>query len=139
MMAALDNELSETERQELDRLLEADAGLRDEWARLRRVKEVTNDMAYRKPPEEVWERYWESVYNQLERGVGWILVSIGAIVLAGYGLWEFVASLLEDTSAPWFLKLALFSLLIGGAILLFSVIREKLFTRGRDPYREVQR
>jgi len=139
MMAALDDELSGEERQEWEALLAGNDELRREWNRLNRVKEVTDTMAYRKPPEEVWERYWGSVYNQAERGTAWMLVSVGALVLIGYGLWEFVHELFADTSAPPFIKYAVFSLMLGGAILLFSVIREKLFTRGRDPYKEVQR
>ena len=139
MMAALDDELSGADRQEWEALLAGDDELRREWERLNRVKEVTHTMSYRKPPEEVWERYWESVYNQAERGVGWLLASIGAVVLAGYGIWEFVAELFADTSLPPVIKYAVFALLLGGAILLFSVIREKLFTRRRDAYKEVQR
>jgi ferric-dicitrate binding protein FerR (iron transport regulator) len=139
MMAALDDELSAAERREWEALLSADADLRAEWERLSRVKEVTNTMAYRKPPEEIWQHYWESVYNQAERGVGWILVSLGAVVLASFGIWQFVTRLFADSTLPPYLKYALISLLVGGAILLFSVIREKWFTYRSDPYREVQR
>ena len=120
-------------------MLAGDEDLRYEWGRLNRVKEVTNTMAYRKPPEEIWHHYWESVYNQAERGLGWVLISVGAAVLASYGIWQFVAALFADTASPPFIRYAVFSLLVGGVILLFSVIREKLFTRGNDPYKEVQR
>ena len=34
---------------------------------------------HKKPPKEVWKFYWVSVYNRLERRIGWILLSIGAI------------------------------------------------------------
>ena len=91
------------------------------------------------PPEEQWRVYWQDVYNRMERGLGWILVSVGAIVLASYGLWEAVSEMLEDASVPWFLKLAFFALGAGAIILFVSALREKLFTRKHDPYKEVER
>jgi ferric-dicitrate binding protein FerR (iron transport regulator) len=139
MMAALDGELGRQDRSELDRLLAADATLREEWARLSRVKEVTTAMGYREPPEEIWDTYWVSVYNRVERGVGWILASLGVLVVAGYGLWKAVNAFLADTGLPAFVKVAVFVAALGGLILLLSVAREKLFTRQRDPYREVKR
>ena len=48
-------------------------------------------------------------------------------------------ALLEDTGVPPVIKLAIFTAALGGAILLFSVAREKLFTGRRDPYKEVER
>lgn len=139
MMAALDGELSGTERNDLERLLADSPELREEWARLQRVKEVTTTMALKRPPEEVWDHYWTSVYNRAERGLGWILVSIGAMVLISFGLWEFVQSIMAESNMPGFVKIAVFALLVGLVVLAFSVIREKLFTRRRDPYKEVER
>jgi ferric-dicitrate binding protein FerR (iron transport regulator) len=139
MMAALDGELGPEDRAELDRLLAADASLREEWERLEQVKEVTRAMGYTEPPDEVWETYWVSVYNRAERGVGWILATLGLLVIAGYGIWQGVVALLADTGLPGFFKVAVFVAAFGGLILLLSVVREKLFTRRRDPYREIQR
>ena len=139
MMAALDGELDAAESAELDRLLAGDERLQREWVQLSRVKEVTKTMAYREPPEEIWDAYWTSVYNRTERGIGWILASVGAFVVSGYGIWIWLQDLLADTELPAFVKLGIFALLLGGLVLLVSVIREKLFTRGKDPYREVQR
>ena len=139
MMAALDGELSSGERAELDRLLETDASLRGEWERLEKVKEVTGAMGYREPPEEIWENYWVSVYNRVERGVGWVLLSLGTLVLLGFGIWHGVMELLAETGLPSFVKVAIFAAALGGVILLLSVAREKWFVRKRDPYKEIQR
>lgn len=139
MMAALDNELSSVEQAELERLLSSDKDLNREWDRLRAVKEVTKTMTFREPPEEVWDTYWVSVYNRTERGLGWILLSVGLLVLYGYGIWHWINALLSDESIPGFVRLALFAVMLGGAILLVSVIREKWFTGRKDPYKEVQR
>ena len=139
MMAALDGELGAGERDVLERALAADPELKSEWDRLRRVKEVTGEMSLRKPPEEVWGGYWRSVYNRLERGIGWMLVSAGVIVLLAYGAWHAVQAMLADSELPGFLKLAVAAVAIGVVILLVSVIREKLFVRRKDPYKEIER
>ena len=140
MMAALDGEISEQERQELEQILKGDAVLRREWTQLERVKEVTSTMAMSEPPEEVWDDYWrEGVYKRIERGIGWILVTVASLVLVGFGLWHLVGALLADSDVPGFVKIALFALFMGGAVLLASVIREKLFMRSKDPYLKVKR
>ena len=140
MMAALDGEIAEHERRELEQILKGDAVLRREWAQLERVKEVTSTMAMSEPPEEVWDDYWrEGVYKRIERGIGWILVTVASLVLVGFGLWQLTATLLADSDVPGFVRIALFSLFMGGAVLLASVIREKLFMRSKDPYLKVKR
>ncbi len=139
MMAALDGELSTEEVGELDRLVESDPALQAEWHRLKQVKEATKTMTLRAPPDEVWDGYWNTVYRRLERGIGWILASIGAIVLLSYGTWMWVRELLADTSLPWFIKGAILALVVGLVIVFVSVIREKLFVRKTDPYKDVVR
>ena len=138
MMAALDGELRNADRGELDELL-ADPELRAEWERMSRVKEVTETMSYREPPEEVWENYWTSVYSRVERGIGWLLVSLGSLVLFGWWAWGWVHEVLADTSLPGFIKIAIFAVAMGGAILFVSVVREKFFVRRKDRYGEVLR
>jgi hypothetical protein len=139
MMAALDGEITPGDAEELEQGLAADGELRQEWESMRRVKEVTGEMGFRKPPEEVWGRYWTSVYNRTERGVGWILASVGAIVLAGYAAWEIVQQILASSGIPWAIKLAIFAVALGGIILSISVAREKFFTWRKDPYKEIER
>lgn len=139
MMAALDREIGAGEKAELDMLLSQHTELRAEWQRLIRLKEVTGTMSYRKPPEEVWSHYWTSVYNRFERGMGWMLVSIGVVVLISWGIWEALGEMMADAELPLFVKLAILAVVGGGAFLTVSVLREKLFTRSRDSYKEVQR
>jgi hypothetical protein len=139
IMAELDGELLAGERGELERLLEEHPALRGERDRLQQVKEVTDSMGLRRAPEEVWSDYWASVYSRLERGFGWILVSLGAIVLLSYGAWEVVSQMLEDTILPSFVKYAFLALFIGAVVLLVSVLREKVFVGRRQRYKDVER
>jgi ferric-dicitrate binding protein FerR (iron transport regulator) len=136
MMAALDGEISPAERAELDALLARHADLAAEWQRFTRLKEVTSGMSLSNPPEEIWDRYWDSTYRRVERGIAWILVSAGAAVLAGYWIWHAVGAFLADTTAPLGLKLAIAAVALGLFILALSVVREKVFLARRDPYQK---
>ncbi len=139
LTAALDDELDPGERRELERRLEDDPTLRREWEAMKRLKEVTGRMHLEEPPEEVWDGYWTGVYRRLERGIGWILVSIGAVLVLAYGLFEVADDLLSDPTVPGFVKVGAVILALGLVVLLVSVVREKLFVWKRDPYRDVQR
>ena len=97
------------------------------------------DLKFKQPPEETWDRYWAGVYSRLERGLAWLLISIGtAVVLAIVG-YAAIMKFLEDTSTPLAVKLGVGALLLGGAVLLVSVLREKMVMRKTDKYKEVTR
>ena len=139
MMAALDGEIAAGDRAEFDAALDTDPELRAEWQRLQNLQEVTRMTRIETPSDALWGGYWESVYNRLERGLGWALAGAGALVLSLYGLWTFLDSLWADSTLPIFVKLAIFSLVAGLLVLGFSAAREKLFTHRHDPYKEIQR
>lgn len=139
MMAALDGELTPPERGELDRRLADDPVLAGEWRQLQRVKEVTSTMAFRNPPAEVWDTYWTGVYRRLERGVAWILVSVGAVIVCSWALWRAVEDLIRDASLPAVVKGGALAVLVGGVVLLVSVVREKVFLARKDPYKDITR
>ena len=138
MMLALDGEATDDERAELDAAL-AQPEAAAEWARLNKLKEVTEMTSWHHPPDALWETYRDGVYNRLERGFAWVLVSIGAITLMAWGAYTAASELLADPAVPGPIKLALGSLALGGIILFVSVARERLFTRRHDPYKEIER
>jgi hypothetical protein len=139
MMASLDGENSADEQRELDGVIEAHPEIRREWEIMTRLKEVTGSMTYKQPPEEVWDRYRTSIYNRIERGIGWILISLGAVVVAAWGAWKWLEALWGEADLPLFVKLSILTVAVGVLVLVFSVIREKLFCYRRDPYKEIER
>ncbi|MDZ7371457.1 MAG: hypothetical protein ONB12_09825 [candidate division KSB1 bacterium] len=139
MTAALDGELNADEQREFEALLAEDEALQKEFLQYKQLKEVALTMKLKMPSQEVWDRYWLDVYNRIERGISWVLISIGAAVLLAYGGYKLVEEILRDTSLNWAVRLAMLSLIAGLALLLVSVAREKWFTRKSDPYKEVLR
>jgi len=139
LMAAIDHELSPDDEREFQSFLSISADCQREWEEYQKLKEATMQLKFTQPPEEVWDRYWLNVYNRIERGLGWVLTSIGATVMLFYGAFKAVESIVADPKLEWFAKAGILAVLGGLAILLVSVLREKLMTRKTDKYKEIQR
>lgn len=140
LMGLVDGELSDEEKKELESHLSKCSECRRELQEFKKMKEVMKTMKYKEPPDELWERYWTGIYNRLERGFGWILLSIGAIILLFWGGFKFVESLVKDPTVAIIAKIGILAAIAGIAILLVSVIRERIFTYKTDKYaKEVKR
>ncbi len=139
MMKQLDGEISPGEARELAEMLSENPALQSEYNMLKTAKEKAQAMKSHHLPELAWEDYWGKLYNRMERGIAWILVSIGAILVLGYALWEFLSQLTADSTLPVALRFGIFALFFGALILIFSVFREKILLRKHDKYKEIQR
>ena len=139
LMGAVDHELTSSELKEFNHLVEANPDLRKEREQYKKLKEVTQAMKFKSPPKEVWDNYWMNTYNKTERGIAWIIFSIGAIILITYGLFKAVEAIIADPQLEGIIKIGIIAVLLGLVILLVSVAREKLFVKKSDPYKEIQR
>ncbi|MFQ5674329.1 MAG: hypothetical protein ACE5G1_00405, partial [bacterium] len=92
LMKAIDGEIGADERAEFERFITSDSAFKKEWQQLKKLKEVTSNMNFKSLPGEAWDKYWLNVYNRLERGLAWILFSIGGIILLTYGGFKIVES-----------------------------------------------
>ena len=138
LSAYVDGELGTDERRTVEGHLAACPECQKEHEEMARFERVMGKMTFKSPPREVWELYWVSVYNRLERGLGWIFLSLGAIVLIFYGGYKALAGLLHNPAVPVIIKAGVLLALAGGAILLVSVLRERLFVRKRERYKEIE-
>lgn len=136
---ALEGALGPQEREAWERLLAARPDVREEYAAQHTLKEVAMKLKFTKPPEETWDRYWADVYARIERGLAWLLISIGGAVVLGYAVYSGLMELLNNAMLPLVVRIAGALLMFGLAILVVSVLREKWFTHKSDKYREVIR
>jgi len=139
VMAAIDGELGPDEKKEFEHYVRNYPECRDEWEQFKKVKEVTKQMKLKSPADETWDSYWLNVYNRIERGLGWIFLSIGTIIVLVYAAYQFLIALFGDADVPVFVKAGIFLLVAGVIVLLISVARERFFVRKSDPYKEVER
>jgi hypothetical protein len=112
---------------------------RKEFEEMKRFEEVMGKMELKNPGKEVWDLYWGSIYNKLERRFGWILLSIGGMILLFFGAYKMIEKLITDPSLPLLLKAGILLCLAGLVVLLFSFGREQIFVHKRERYKEVEK
>lgn len=135
----IDGELSPEEKAELEKHLESCQECKKELHAFRKLKEVTGAMKYADIPEYVWDNYWRGIYRRLELGVGWILLSIGAIIILGFGFYCLIKDFFMNPAEPLLIKIGVGAGGLGLIVLLVSITRERLFAYRRDRYKEVER
>ena len=139
LMGYLDNELEADQAKDLEKHLAGCAQCSRELQELAKLKEITEGVSLVEPEDRLWQEYWGSIYNRMERGIGWILFSVAGILLVIYGGFNAIEHLIKDPSVGFMLKAALLALIAGMAVLFVSVLRERLYFWKKDRYRDVRR
>jgi anti-sigma factor RsiW len=138
LSAYVDGELEPDDVAAVEARLARDDGARREVERLRRLKDITGALRLKEAPPEAWEDFWHSAWNRGERSLGWLLLGLAALVLAGAGATVLVGALVR-ADLPLPVKLALGAAAAGLGLLVVSVVRERLYARARTRYKDVVR
>ena len=134
-----DGELDEEQKKLVNDHIRQCSECRKEFEEMGKFEEVMGKMKLKQPSKEVWKDYWLSVYNRLERSIGWIFLSIGAMILLFFGGYKIVEGIIQDADTPLFLKIGILAFMAGIIVLLVSLAREQLFTRKRERYKEIEK
>lgn len=102
-----DDELSGSETNKFNELLNSNEKYRCEFEEQKKVKGVFTKMKTKNPSSELWDGYWEKTYNLMERGPGWFTVFIGTLILLAFASIEFVDQFYLDNSTPLFIKIGI--------------------------------
>jgi hypothetical protein len=139
MMGYLDNELSDEQRRRFEEHLAGCPECAGELEEFKKLKAITDEVTLVEPEDRIWQDYWSGIYNRIERGVGWIVFSVAAILLTIYGGFRAIEELIKDPAVELILKAGLLVLIAGLAILFVSVLRERLYFWQKDRYKDVRR
>ncbi len=139
MMGYLDNELSDEQKRQFEEHLDGCSECTDELKEFRKLKAITDEVTLVEPEDRMWQEYWDGIYNRIERGLGWIIFSVAAILMTIYGGFRAIEELIKDPNVEIILKVGLLALIAGLAILFVSVLRERLYFWKRDRYKDVRR
>jgi len=139
IMGLLDEELSAAEAQELNEHLEICPVCRAQYDEFSGLRKGTAEMKFKKLPEMYWDEYWTHVYNRMERGISWVLVSIGFIILFAYGSYDVLQDFYMNPAKPVLMKIGVGLFSLGIIVLFVSVLREKIMVRKLDKYRSIER
>ena len=139
LMGYLDEELSNEEKVRLEEHLQDCSDCRVELKEFRRLKQITDEVTLIEPEDKIWRAYWSNVYNRVERGAGWILFSVSAILLLIYAGFKGIEQICKDPGIGILLKAGLLVFIAALAILLVSVLRERLYFYKKNRYKDVRR
>ncbi|MBN2293226.1 MAG: heavy metal-binding domain-containing protein [Pirellulales bacterium] len=122
----VDEEIEADERESIERHLSVCESCRREYEELVQFKETLDMIQFKEPTNAELGRYWSNIYNRLERGLGWICFSLGAILLLCWGAFTMIEELVEDPKVSVVVKIGAIALIFGMVILFVSIARERL-------------
>ena len=136
LMGYVDGELDEADRRRVEEALASDPALQAELAEMRRLKDMTADLGIDDKTDSELKIFWGSVYNRMERRIGWMLLLAGVLGLGALGLFFF----LDSDETHWMVKVLTGCMGLGALILLWSVWRERMLVLPHDRYsKEIHR
>ena len=140
MMKVVDGLATPEEEETLSEMIENNDKWKTELRAYRKIKEVTDNMQFKELPDSYWDNYWARIYRRTERGLGWILMSVGAVILIAFGLYHALPGFYSDPNVHIIVKIGVSAAGLGIIILLVSILRERLFARNHERYeKEVER
>jgi predicted anti-sigma-YlaC factor YlaD len=139
LMGYMDGELDGEETARVEAHLQRCARGRGDLAGFRRIDRPTASLKFVVPEDEIWRGYWSRFYNRVERDLGWVLLSVGLTLLVLAGGWIGLRDFFSDPSVPAVLKVGTGLFGAGIVVLFFSILRERIFFRRHQRYRDIRR
>ncbi len=133
----VDRELTQQQSQRVQIHLDTCADCRKLHGDLKHMKEQLRQLSYPISDEEMLEKLEKDLFASGSRNLGWVFLAIGALIAVVAGAVAFL-TFLAAPDVPVLVKLFNGLLVIGGAALFVSVVRERLMTYKKDKYRNVK-
>lgn len=130
----LDGELTQASEQKVRVHLEDCRNCRTLFDDLKRLRGVTMNTKFVEPSDEQWDEAPRGSVSLMARGLGWVLGIVWLLAVGGFALWsawQEAENLLE--------RLLIFGGLSALALLLLSVILDRIRAARSDRYREVKK
>lgn len=134
LLKVVDGVASDKEREEFLHHVRSCEECRREFGEFKDLEELMASVKLKDLSEDARDTYWHSLYNRLERGLGWILLSIGVILVLGFGGFWLIREFIINPTVSVILKIGVCAVLLGFIVLLVSVLKERLFVRRYDKY-----
>jgi len=135
MMAAIDDEISESENRELDAALASEPALRMEMRRMADLQKQISGIVLKDPADDVLSELDATLTKRAGLPLGWVMLLVGVLIVF---VWS-AMSWLRDPSLPAVLRWGGVLAFAGLLLLLCVKLRERCIERRVDPYRDVIR
>ena len=130
----IDGELTQQERQRVDVHCDECAECRGSLHELKVLRDAVGKAHLGEMGKDKWREQMNDPTVKAIRGIGWLLLIGGVLVITGIGLYLFIT----DSSMSLGEKLLAGSIYGGLAALFVSVLRQRLIERKSDKYKDVE-
>ncbi|MEL7448679.1 MAG: hypothetical protein AAFN78_05680 [Pseudomonadota bacterium] len=130
----IDGELTQQQRQRVEMLCESSEEAAQLLEELKALRSQLGAAPLTPYGEDKWRESMDDTTVRVSRGIGWLLLGGGALLLAGM----VVAALFMDPEIGGWERAALLLIYGGGAALFGSVLRQRLIERKTDKYKDVE-
>ena len=134
MSGYIDGELTQQDRQRVEVHCDTCSQCSTTLQELKALRQAVGQARLSELGEDQWREQMDDTTVSVTRGIGWLLLIGGVLVLSGIVLFAFVL----DSSLSLGTKL-LVAAIYGGPVALFvSVLRQRLIERKSDKYKDVE-
>lgn len=130
----IDGELTQQQRQLVSLHCEDCNDCRELLSGLREMREKIGKARLSEVGEDKWRETMNDNTVKTTRQIGWLMFIAGLLAIAGIGVFGFLFS----NEVSFGMKLIVFAVYGGLAILLISVLRQRLIERKTDKYKDVE-
>jgi len=130
----LDGELTQSEEQRVRIYLEDHPEARALLEEMNTVRETTRTTRFEVPDDLQWDESPRGPLSRFTRGFGWLLIAVWLVGVSAFGLWQLLTS-----PENLFAKLLVVGSIGGFALLLVSVLLDRLHDMKTDRYRRVRK
>jgi hypothetical protein len=130
----VDGALTQADEQRVQIHLEDCAECRTAVEDLQENREVTMTSRFETPPDDSWDERPRGLLSGLSFGIGWLMILAWIAVMASFALWQIFTG-----PENLLVKLMVFGGLSGFALLLLSVLVDRLKVLPSDRYRGVKK
>ena len=130
----LDGELTQAAAQRVQLHLEECRHCRNVFAELQMMREAALSTRFVEPSDDQWDERPRGFSSRYSRSLGWLLIVLWLIIIAGYALWA-----VWQSPEGLFEKLLVFGGLAAFGLLFLSVLIDRITSARSDRYREVEK
>ncbi len=139
LMGYIDGELSHDETRRVEEHLKECNECTIELERYRQLNDIVKPLDFITMEDKLMEKYWSKGYRKIERNLGLLFLFGGLSVLTGFGIIQIVIKVWYAAGISILIKIAIFTALTGGVVLLLSLLREKLYLSKKQRYSDIRR
>jgi len=132
----IDGELSPEEAMEVQEQLNRSESLRAEYEELIKTGDSLTGVSFIEPQEEELENLWRTPFSHGVKVTAMVLIIGGYAFFLGVGILLFFSS---ENDMPMIFKLCFGAMALGGFILGYQVLRDRVISYAKDPYKEIKR